>query len=390
MSNIDKSKLLEYRKDIDSIDSQIVELVSKRMQTAAKIADYKREVGMPVFDSAREREKLTTVDNMAGEEFGSYIRQLYSLIFELTRDYENKLIGHSSELYDKINSAVTTTPQLFPETARVACQGIEGANSMSAAEKLFKHPDIQYVKEFGDVIRAVESGYVRYGVLPIENSTAGIVGATYKLLEGHDVYAVRSVRCKIEHSLLANPGVKLSDIKEVISHEQAVHQCEKFIASLGTPEHPVKVTYAANTAVAAKYVHDSGRTDIAAISSYCCANLYSLNTLARDIQDTDNNYTRFLCISKDLEIYPGADRTSMMLVTSNTPGALYKVLSRFYALGINLSNLIARPIEGRDFEFRFFCDFDTSIYSESFASLMQTIADTCDEFRYLGSYREMV
>lgn len=388
--NTDKTKLLEYRKEIDAIDAQLVELVDKRMQTAAKIADYKREVGMPVFDSAREREKLTTVDKMAGEEFGSYVRQLYSLLFELTRDYENKLIGQSSELYNQISTAITSTPQLFPETARVACQGIEGANSMAAAEKLFKHPDIEYVKEFGDVVRAVESGYVRYGVLPIENSTAGIVSATYKLLEGHDVYAVRSVRCKIEHSLLANPGVKLSDIREVISHEQAVHQCGKYLSNLGTPENPVKITYAANTAVAAKYIRDSGRTDIAAISSHCCSSLYELDTLARDIQDTDNNYTRFICISKNIEIYPGADRTSMMLVTCNTPGALYKVLSRFYALGINLSNLVARPIEGRDFEFRFFCDFDTSIYSDSFASLMQTIADTCEEFRYLGSYREMV
>lgn len=386
MSNIDKTKLLEYRDEIDLIDAQLVELFGKRMKTAAKIADFKREVGMPVFDSARERDKLTKVDKMAGEEFGSYVRQMYSLLFELTRDYENKLIGQSSDLYEQIKDAISSTPQLFPESAHVACQGIEGANSMAAAQKLFKNPDIEYVKEFGDVIRAVESGYVRYGVIPIENSTAGIVGATYKLLESHDVYAVRSVRCKIEHSLLANPGVKLSDIKEVISHEQAVNQCRKYLSTL----EGVKVTYAANTAVAAKYVRDSGRTDIAAISSHCCSSLYGLDVLARDIHDTDNNYTRFLCISKNIEIYPGSDRTSMMLVTSNTPGALYKVLSRLYALGINLTNLVARPIQGRDFEFRFFCDLDTSIYSDSFASLMQTISDTCEEFRYLGSYREMV
>jgi len=390
MSTADKSVLLEARKDIDEIDAQLVELFKKRMDVASRVAEYKRASGMPVFDSAREREKLTALAQMAGPEMGNYIRQMYSLIFELSRDHQHRLLGTSTALYDSITRAIEETPRLFPEGAHVACQGTEGAYSMMAAEKIFRQPDIEYVKTFDDVIRAVESGYVKYGVLPIENSTAGIVGAVYKLLEKHNVYAVRSVRCKIEHSLLVNRGVQLGDIKEVISHEQAVNQCGKFLSTLGTPDHPVKITYAANTAVAARTVMESGRRDLAAISSHACAALYSLDTAARDIHDTDNNYTRFICISKNVEIYPGADRTSMMLVTSNTPGALYKVLSRFFALGVNLTNLVARPIEGRDFEFRFFCDFDTSVYSESFAALMQTIADTCEEFRYLGSYREII
>jgi len=386
MSTMDKSKLLACRSEIDAIDEKLVDLIKQRMEVSEQIALFKKENGLPVFDSAREREKLTVLSKMAGEDNATYVRQLYSLLFELSRDRQNKLLATSSELYDSICHAIESTPQLFPEAARVACQGTEGAYSMMAAEKIFKQPDIEYVKTFEDVIRAVRSGYVRYGVLPVENSTAGIVGGVYKLLEKHDVYAVRSVRCKIEHSLLACPGVKLEEIKEVISHEQAVNQCGHFLSTLPG----VKITYAANTAVAAKTVRESGRRDLAAISSHPCAALYGLDTLARDIHDTDNNYTRFLCIAKDVEIYPGSDRTSVMLVTGNTPGALYKVLSRFYALGINLTNLVARPIEGRDFEFRFFCDFDTSVYSDAFADLMQTIADTCDQFRYLGSYREIV
>jgi len=241
-------------------------------------------------------------------------------------------------------------------------------------------------KAFEDVFRTVESGYVKYGILPIENSTAGSVGAVYKLLEKYRVYIVKSVRCKIEHSLLVNPGADMSSIKEIISHEQAIGQCSKFLE-----KYPhIKVTYAANTAVAAKYVHDSGRTDIAAISAFKCSELYGLRVLERDIQNTDNNYTRFVCISKNIEIYPGADKTSIMLVTNNAPGSLYKVLSRFFALGINLTNLISLPIEGRDFEFRFFFDFDTSVYSEEFASLIQNAKDICEEFHYLGSYREMI
>lgn len=380
----DKTKLLAFREEIDAIDSQLVKLVTERMQTAAKIADYKRDVGMPVFDPVRERQKLAKIAELAGEEFGGYSRQLYSLIFELTRDYENKLIGEKTPLYEQIIHAIDDTPKLFPASPRVACQGTEGAYSMYAAEKLVQNPQIEYVKTFEDVIRAVETGYVRYGILPIENSTAGEVGAVYKLLEKHPVYIVKATRVKVEHSLMVNPGVELSEIKEIISHEQAIGQCSRYIETMPG----VKVTYAANTAVAARMVKESGRRDLAAISSHKCAQLYGLKEAARDIQNTDNNYTRFLCISKDIEIYPGADKTSVMLVTENEPGSLYKVLSRFFALGISLTSLLSKPIEGRDFEFRFFLDFDTSVYSPEFAALIQTLDDCCEEFRYMGSYRE--
>ncbi|MBP3377129.1 MAG: chorismate mutase, partial [Clostridia bacterium] len=357
---MDKSKLNKLREDIDKIDRELVELFCRRMETASGIAEYKRESGMAVYDPIREREKLAAVANMAEDGMDSYIKQIYSLLFEVSRDYQSKLLGRSTDLYNKINDAIANTPNLFPQSPRVACQGTEGAYSMTAAEKLFKTPQIEYVKTFADVVRAVETGYVKYGVLPIENSTAGEVSAVLKLLESHDVYIVRAARCKIEHNALVNPGVKLSDIKEVISHEQAINQCSKFIESLGN----VKITYAANTAVAAKYVHNSGRNDICAISSKHCANLYGLSAIERDVQNTDNNYTRFVCISKNIEIYPGSDKTTVMLITNNTPGSLYRVLSRFNALGINLTSIVSRPIEGRDFEFRFFFDFDTSIYAE--------------------------
>jgi len=383
---MDRSKLNELRENIDKIDRELVDLFCRRMETASQIAEYKRESGMAVYDPIREREKLAAVAGLAEDGMDNYVKQIYSLLFEVSRDYQSKLLGRSTELYNKISEAVANTPNLFPTSPRVACQGTEGAYSMTAAEKLFKSPQIEYVKTFADVIRAVETGYVKYGVLPIENSTAGDVSAVLKLLEDHDVYIVRAARCKIEHNCLVNPGTKLSDIKEVISHEQAINQCSKFIESLGN----VKVTYAANTALAAKYVHDSGRGDIAAISSKHCANLYGLDAIKRDVQNTDNNYTRFVCISKNIEIYPGSDKTTVMLITNNTPGSLYRVLSRFNALGINLTSIISRPIEGRDFEFRFFFDFDTSIYAEEFANLMQTLDGCCEVFHYLGSYREII
>lgn len=380
--------LNELRKAIDEKDRAIVKLFCERMATAAEIAKYKKENGRAVYDPVREREKLTSVEKMAGDEMGNYTKQLYSLMFDLSRSYQNRLItAEKTVLYRRILKAIDETPKLFPKSPTVACQGTEGAYSTIAAEKFFSSPSIEYVKTFSDVVHAVDTGYVKYGILPIENSTAGEVSAVYSLLENNDVFITRETRVKIDHNLLVNPGVLLSDVKEIISHEQAINQCRKFIDSLGRE---IKITFAANTAVAAKYVKDSERKDIAALSSIRCASLYGLDPIARDVQNSDNNHTRFICISKDIEIYPGSDRTRIIIVTSNTPGALFKVLSKFNALGINLTSLMAKPIEGRDFEFKFFLEFDTSIYSEEFADLMQTLDDSCDKFKYLGSYREII
>jgi chorismate mutase/prephenate dehydratase len=202
----------------------------------------------------------------------------------------------------------------------------------------------------------------------------------------HKFNIVRSVRLKVDHNLLAIKGTKIENIKEIFSHEQAINQCADFIKSLGQ----VTVHVVENTAVAAKMVADSGRSDFAALSSRSCANLYGLQCLAGSVQDKGNNYTRFICISKNLEIYPGADRTSIMLVTAHRPGALYKVLSHFYSLGINLVKLESRPLPDRDFEFMFYFDLDASVYNPALAQLLCELEGMCEEFQYLGSYTEII
>ena len=209
-------------------------------------------------------------------------------------------------------------------------------------------------------------------MVPIENSTAGSVKKVYDLMIHHNFSIVRSVRLKIDHNLLAKRGAKLENIKEIYSHEQAISQCAEFLKSLG-PD--VKVTALENTAAAAKLVAESDRTDIAALCSRSCMDLYDLSCLKYNVQDQGNNYTRFICISRNLEIYPGADRTSLMLATAHKPGALYRLLARFYALGINITKLESRPIPDRDFEFMFYFDL---------------VSASTEDFTYLGSYSEVV
>lgn len=379
-------ELKDYREQLDKLDDEMVQLFTRRMELCAQIAGYKKENRLPVLDVRREREKLMDISEKTKPELRDYTLSLYSLIFELSRSSQNRLLGTDNELTEKIKAAIEKTPKLFPSSAIVACQGVEGAYSQLACDKLFKLPNIFYFSSFEAVFSAIDQGLCSYGVIPLENSTAGSVNMVYDLMLKHDFKIVRSIRLKVDHNLLVKPGTRLEDIKEIYSHEQAISQCARYLQKFKG----VKVIPCENTAVAAKMVAESERDDVAALSSRPCMKLYGLECLEESVQDMGNNYTRFICISKNLEIYPGADRTSLMLVVSHQPGSLYKVLSRFYALGINLNKLESRPIPERNFEFMFYFDIDTSVYSPEFIQLMGELQSLSEEFVYLGSYSEVV
>ena len=378
--------LNEARVKIDEIDRQLVELFCRRMEVSRDVAAWKKEKGLPLTDPERERKKLVAVTDLAGEEFRGYTAALYSQLFDLSKAYQAQLNRGRAPLCAMIEEAMEKTPAVFPEFANVACQGVEGAYSQQACERLFAVPNILYFKNFEGVFTAIEKGMCKYGVLPIENSTAGSVNAVYDLMMRHRFYIVRSVRLKVDHCLLAPRGVELKDIREVVSHEQALNQCAGFLKSLGD----VKVTVFENTAAAARYVAESGRTDVAALSSRNCAALYGLSCLKESVQDQGGNYTRFICISREPEIYPGADKTSIMAVTPHKPGSLYKLLSRFFSLGVNLTKLESRPLPDRDFEFMFYFDLEKPIRDPRMAGLLGELEELCERFEYLGSYSEIV
>ena len=378
--------LEDYRQQIDQADDALLRAFCDRMEIAAKIAAYKKEQDLPVLDSGRERKKLKAIAEKAGPEMEDYATVLYALLFELSRAYQGHLLDQTTELTRCITAAIEETPRLFPPKAQVACQGVEGAYSQAACERLFRMPSISYFSSFDAVFSAIEMGFCQYGVIPLENSTAGSVKMVYDLMIRHNFYITRSVRIKVDHNLVARKGVKLSDVKEIVSHEQAISQCSSFLETLKG----VKITRCANTAAAAKLVAESGRTDLAALCSRNCIELYDLDCLAEAVQNQQNNYTRFICISRNLEIYPGADRTSLMMVLPHRAGSLYKVLARFYAQNINLIKLESRPMPDRDFEFMFYFDLETSVYSPEFIQLMGELQTISEEFKYLGSYSEVV
>ena len=380
-------ELQELRSKIDEIDAQLTKLFEARMDVAAEIGAWKRENHMPVLDAARERDKLNAIAAESREDMQTYTQMLYSMIFELSRSHQSDLTRTPSSLRKEVEQAIEGTPRLFPTSPIIACQGTEGAYSQIAGTRMFKSPKIMYFKSFDSVFSAIESGFCQYGILPIENSSAGSVKKVYDLMLRHKFYVVRSCRLKIDHNLLAAPGVKKEDIREIFSHQQALDQCAGYLEQFG-PD--VKITRCENTAMAAEAVAKSERRDIAAIASYDCASLYGLKCLESDIQDRGNNYTRFICISKKLEIYPGANRTTVMMTLPHRPGSLCRALSRFYSLGINITKLESRPLPERDFQFMFYFDLETSVYSGEFGRMIDDLDSISEEFRYLGSYSEVI
>ncbi|MDO4545491.1 MAG: chorismate mutase [Bacillota bacterium] len=379
--NLDK-----MRTEIDTIDSQITSLFKERMEKALEIAKYKKAHNLPVLNDSREKEVLHRVSEEIGEPFDGYARLLFNTIFDVSRSCQNNYLARRSDLAQRISQAMEETPDLFPKKAVVACQGVAGSHSQAACEKLFEVPSIMYFNSFEGVFNAVEKGLCQYGILPIENSSYGSVGSVYDLMQNYNFHIARSIRLRISHNLMAKPGTKLADIKEIYSHEQAIGQCGEFLKGLKD----VKVTVCENTALAAKLVAESGRSDVAAISSKECLDLYGLELLKKHIQVSDNNYTRFICISKKLEIYPGSSKISLILSLPHVPRSLYLTIAKFAALGINLTKLESRPIPGSDFEFMFYFDLEASVYSQELINLLSQLENQPETFVFLGCYTEAI
>ena len=373
------------RKRIDEIDSELTKLFCERMKTVEDIATYKSERGMPIYNPTREREVLAKVVEGAGDGLAMPAKVLFQVMMDLSRAHQVQIIKKETELSRSIRAAIEGTPKTFPQGGTVACQGVEGAYSQIAADRLFPLGNLMFFKNFEGVFGAVQSGLCKYGVLPIENSSAGTVTAVYDLMRHYKFSIVRPIKMKIDHRLLTRGKKKLSEIREVYSHAQAIGQCSRFLAA-----HPeIKVNICENTAMAAKLVSESDRDDIAAIASSPCAPIYGLTSLDEKIQNSESNFTRFICISKDMQIFPGSEKISIMFSLPHTPGSLYAMMSKFASLGLNLTKLESRPIEGSDFEFRFFVDYDASVYSDEALVMLDELSASCEEFTFLGGYSEV-
>ena len=379
-------ELSEIRKEIDAVDEEMTKLFVRRMACADQVAAAKRGTGKPVLDPGREREILAKVAERVGPALESEGKLLFSTLLSVSRGRQRAQLADDGMFAKTVAEAMSATPAIFPSKANVACPGAEGGYSQQAAVAFVKFPSLFYFRDFESVFTAVEEGMCEYGVLPIENSTAGSVTQVYDLMAKHDFKIAKALKLRIRHVLLAPKGVKLADVKEIASHPHAIAQCAEFLKA----HQGVRTVPASNTAAAAAELAKSGRKDAAVIASRECAELYGLDILADDISDTTSNFTRFICISRKTEIYPDANKFSLMMSLSHRPGSLADILIRFGAVGVNLTKLESRPVPGSDFEFRFIFDFEASPHDVRVVKLLSSLASDpeVEHFTFLGAYAE--
>lgn len=376
--------LTEVRKQIDEIDNQLVSLYVKRMELCKEVGVIKSQTSKAVHDGNREKEIVYRLSQNVPEDMKLYLKELYDTVFSTSKSYQTKFVKASSPVKEELDQLISNGLKDFPIDGTVACQGVYGANSSVATEKLFPISNITYFKTFEGVFNAVEKGLCEFGVLPLENSTAGSVSEVYDLMKTYDFHIVKSIRVQIDHCL-AGLTDDIGQIKRVVSHPQALSQCAEFLKGLG-----VSTQVAENTAVAAKSLAESGDRSVAVLCSKESADAYGLKIIKSKVQDNQKNYTRFICITKDLRIYNGADKISIMTSLAHTPGSLNKIVGRFYSFGLNLTKIESRPIEGSDFEFMFYFDFEGNVLDEQVRNLIAELDNGSDKFVLLGSYKESI
>lgn len=374
-------ELDQIRKNIDETDSEILELFERRMRLCMDVADYKAKNNLPVFQSGREKQVLEKIAQKSSEGMEAAAKLLFAQIIEISKCLQR----------ERITKPKTPSVSGFKDNPDIACPGIKGSYTEEACIKLFGGSgSIEYFDSFGEVFNAVEENRADYGILPIENSTAGDVGETYELLEKQEMYICGRVTIPVRHVLAAKEGS--GEITRVLSHQQALHQCAGFIKAKGYEKET-----ALNTSIAARTVSESDEKGLACICSAHCAKLYGLKVIEQDIADSSENYTRFIIISKEPQTNPDSDTTSICLSLPNTEGSLYKMLTEFFYHGLNLTKIESRPMPAHikeksgitGFEVIFYLDFEGSVLNPSISKLLINLEKECGYFRYLGSYRNL-
>ena len=375
--------MTEKQNEMCAIDDEIARLFKQRMALSEDVARERLSRGEPATDIEGERDTIARAADAVGEDLARDAKILFTTIFNAEKARMRRISGRSSPVMATIGKAITEM-KTFPQKAIVACPGTDGSYAQRAASEIFEIPTILFFSNFESVFEAVEKGLCPYGILPIENSAAGSVAQVYDLMSKHRFHIVRSARIKIDHALLGKRGAKLSDISEVESHPHALTQCGAFLKA-----HPaLRPIPGENTAVAAKRLAADGAANRAVIASRACAELYGLDILAEGIADTSYNYTRFICISREMTITPDANRFSVLLSLPHKPGALNSIIAKFAAIGVNLTKLESRPIPGMDFEFRFIFEFEASPTNKDVLALISELSGNpeIEHFTFLGAY----
>ena len=372
--------LEDYRVEIDKIDREITQLLEKRMNVAKAISKYKMENNMQIFHP--DREKMVIEKNkgyLENKEYEELVESFNDNLMYLSRLVQQKEIYPENKIYTK-------PYKNDRENLVVGYQGVAGSFGNEAMLKYFKNiKEAKSYEKFEEVFKAVESGEIEYGILPVENSSTGGIGTVEDLLKEYNLYIVGEECIKISQNLVGIKGATVDDIKEVYSHPQGFEQSTKFFDK---HKNYNLIPYS-NTAISAKLVSDLKDKSKAAIASERAAKLYDLKIIKKDVNDLKNNYTRFIVIGRDLECDETCDKVSILFSVEDTSGGLYNLIRDIKEFGLNMSKIESRPNRNNPWNYIFFVDFDGNLFDENIKQAVNVIARNSKYFKLLGCYRDI-
>lgn len=374
--------LTELRNEIDEVDRQMVELFEKRMEICGQVASYKIENDKPVFDKKREEEKIQKVMALAhGELNQTGVQELFEQLMSTSRKLQYRIMTEHGK---NQRPPFQRKECLEISNAKVVFQGAEGSYSQAAMKRYFgEKVESTHVETFREAMEAIAEKKADFAILPIENSTAGIVSEIYDLLVEFDNYIVGEQIIPIEHCLMAIPGTTMEEIRQVYSHPQSLMQSARFLN-----RHPdwQQISMQNNAFAVQKVAREQDRSKAAIAGAYA-AEYYGLEVLQKGVNDQKNNVTRFIVISNQKIFVKDADKISLCFEVPHKSGSLYRILSHFIYNNLNMNRIESRPIEGKNWEYRFFLDFVGNLEQEEVQNALRGIQEEASNVRILGNYR---
>ncbi|WP_297420010.1 prephenate dehydratase [Clostridium sp.] len=375
----------DYRIKIDEIDKEITKLFEERMDTVIKIANYKKDNNLPIFNRDREDEVIEkNVGYLKNYDYAEETRKFFISLMEVSRELQSRKIIEAEEAIEK-KADLEEIKNI--KKGKIGYYGVPGSFSEEAMLKYFgKVEEPNAYDEFEDVFLAVKNDEIKYGVVPIENSSAGAVSKVYDLLYKYGFYIVGEECIKINQNLVGVKGATLDTIKEVYSHPQPIEQSTEFLKN----HSDWKIIPYHSTSACAKFISDLKDTSKAAIASNRAASIYGLEIVEEKINNKSDNSTRFIIISKELEWDENCNKVSVVFSLEHKAGTLYKLLRHFAENNINMLKIESRPMEKGAWKYFLYVDFEGSLENEQVKKALKLIEQSSAYFKLIGGYRKSV
>lgn len=381
--------LSECREEIDKVDKELVELFEKRMNIAINVANYKIKNNIPIFNGAREAEVIEkNIKRLNNKEYSKLTEKFFNNLMELSRSLQGDIFKSNEDntIASLEENILINENKRNLDNSKIGYQGVKGSFSEEAMIKYFgeNHITTDY-EEFEDVFIALKNSEIDYGILPIENSCTGAITTVYDLLVKYGLYIVGEECIKIDQNLIGIKGTKLEDIKEIYSHPQGFEQSREFLSN----KHNLKLIPFHNTAISAKYISELKDKSKAAIASLRAAEIYGLDIIEREINDKDNNHTKFIIIGRQLETYEDCNKITVVFSLDDKAGTLYNLLRYFAENNINMIKIESRPSKNEPWQYLLYVDFEGNIENEDVKKAIKLIEEKSEYFKLIGCYKKV-